>query len=437
MNHPLVEILSQRKHGNIQGVFCICTANPIVIEASMDRLKDADSPLILEATANQVNQFGGYTGMKPDDYVEFVRNIAHKTGFPQERLILGGDHLGPLTWTRLTENEAMKNAEVLVATYVEAGFTKIHLDTSMRLASDDPRVPLPTQVIAMRGVRLMEVAEKAFEKRKKTHQESLPPVYIVGSEVPIPGGSQEDEKDGIRITSASDYLSTVEMYRVIMESNRMLHVWERVVAVVVQPGVEFSDGMVHTYDKSAAKPLIESLEKTEPVIFEGHSTDYQTKESLRFMVNDGIAILKVGPALTYALREALFALCSMEDEWVYGSDERSQFKQKLEKLMIERPGDWNKHYHGDEHQLAFARKYSFSDRARYYLPDRYLITAIDRLIENTKDVPLTLLSQFMPVQFRKVRSGELTHHPYAWVKDVVGCIVDDYLYACERSRDQI
>lgn len=436
MNHPLVEILSQRKHGNLRGVFCVCTANPIVIEASMDRLKEAGSPLILEATANQVNQFGGYTGMKPDDYVRFVRDIAQKTGFPQERLILGGDHLGPLTWTQLAENEAMRNAEVLVASYVAAGFTKIHLDTSMRLASDDPRKELPTQVIAMRGIRLMEVAEKAFEERKRTHGDAVPPVYIVGSEVPIPGGSHEDEKEGIRVTSASDYHSTVEMYRLIMESRRMLHVWERVVAVVVQPGVEFSDGMVHAYDKVAAQSLIDGLEKTAPIVFEGHSTDYQTKASLRLMVNDGIAILKVGPALTYALREALFALCSMEDEWVQGIDERSQFKQKLEKLMIDRPGDWNKHYHGNEHQLAFARKYSFSDRARYYLPDHFLKMAIDQLIENTKDVPVTLLSQFMPVQFRKVRSGELPHHPYAWIKDVVGCIIDDYLYACEKSQDQ-
>ena len=44
------------------------------------------------------------------------------------------------------------------------------------------------------------------------------------------------------------------------------------------------------------------------LVFEAHSTDYQPPESLSRLVIDGFAILKVGPGLTFALREALYAL---------------------------------------------------------------------------------------------------------------------------------
>ena len=51
----------------------------------------------------------------------------------------------------------MSNAEVLIAAYVEAGYTKIHLDCSMSCA-DDPEV-LADEVVASRTARLLRVAE--------------------------------------------------------------------------------------------------------------------------------------------------------------------------------------------------------------------------------------------------------------------------------------
>jgi len=95
--HPLKSLLDQRKHSSIHGIVSICTASPKVIEACFEYYKDKQSPLIIEATANQVNQEGGYTGMKPQDYVDFVYNLARKYDFPLNRLFLGVDHLGPLT----------------------------------------------------------------------------------------------------------------------------------------------------------------------------------------------------------------------------------------------------------------------------------------------------------------------------------------------------
>ena len=428
--HPLKILLDQRHQSELKGIISICTASPMVIEACFDYYKSVKSPLIVEATANQVNQEGGYTGMKPQDYVDFVQKLAEKNQFPLDRLFLGGDHLGPLTWSKLPVEEAMQKAEVLVHDFVLAGFTKIHLDTSMKLA-DDGEVLL-TETIAERGIRLMKVCEAAYLKRKEIYPDALKPDNIIGSEVPIPGGAQEVE-EGLEVTKVDDFKHTVEVYQDLMNKAGLGSVFERVLAVVVQPGVEFSDASVHEYNPVKAKSLVQSLSLYPTLVFEGHSTDYQTKFGLKQMVDDNISILKVGPALTFALREGLFALAHIENAWV-DSSKQSHFIELLEEIMLENPSNWIKHYHGNEHELGIKRKYSFSDRSRYYMPDHRLEEAIKVLFENTKDVPYSLLSQFLPIQYRKVREGQLAYNPELWVKDVVHELLNDYIYAVEKSQ---
>jgi len=430
--NPLQTLIKQRSSSSIKGIFSLCTAHPMVIEAALDHLLDSNIPLLIEATANQVNQFGGYTNMTPIDYRNFVVDLANEKSFPLDRLFFGGDHLGPLIWINLPADEAMDRAEELVRQFVMAGFTKIHLDTSMRLSSDDPNVPLSTQVIAERGIRLMKTAEAAFTHYKSSHPEAYPLVYIIGSEVPIPGGAQEEE--GISVTKADDFRNTVHVYQDLMNKNGLGDVWSQILGVVVQPGVEFGDDSVHIYDRSAASKLIDSLSAFNGLVFEGHSTDYQTQTSLREMVEDGIAILKVGPALTFALREGLFALSYIEDELVT-SDKRSNFRVILDEAMINHPENWKKHYHGSETDLIFKRKYSYSDRSRYYLPDPMVEKAIGVMLENTRSIPASLLSQFMPIQFSKVRSGVLKKDPQSLVMDWVNVLIDDYVYACETKPE--
>ena len=98
------------------------------------------------------------------------------------------------------------------------------------------------------------------------------------------------------------------------------------------------------------------------LVFEGHSTDYQTKYKLRELVEDGVGVLKVGPGLTFAMREALFALSHIEEEALHGTDiEPSHFIDVLEEAMLAKPDKWAKYYTGDENQLRIKRKYSFSD----------------------------------------------------------------------------
>ena len=105
--HPIKKITTAGKNSGVRGVYSACTANFRVIEAVCERALETGTVALVEATANQVNQFGGYTGMLPGDYAAAVRETAKKAGLPESSLILGGDHLGPLTWQNEDEGPAM------------------------------------------------------------------------------------------------------------------------------------------------------------------------------------------------------------------------------------------------------------------------------------------------------------------------------------------
>ena len=435
-NHPLKSIIEAQKKGIPLGIYSACSANELVIEAVMERaLKDNDYVLI-EATANQVNQYGGYTGMKPEDFKNFVLSLAKKVNFPKDKIILGGDHLGPLTWKNLSAEKAMAQSVELIRQFVLAGFTKIHLDTSMHLGDDNLKEKLDTAVIAERGAVLCQIAEKAFAELKLLNPSAPQPVYVVGSEVPIPGGNQ-DEEEGIQVTRVTDFIETVEVFKNAFYKSSLQNAWESVIAVVVQPGVEFGDDTIHEYNREAAKELVNALKEYPNLVFEGHSTDYQTSRALKEMVEDGIAILKVGPGLTFALREGLFALNYIENELFKFSPEinLSNFISVLDATMAKNPENWIKHYHGSGSSIRFARKYSLSDRCRYYLPTNEVRKAIELMMKNLKSVqiPLTLISEYMPIQYTKIRNGLLKNDPESLVKDrVINCI-DKYLYGAKPN----
>ena len=428
MKHPMQEMMEKRRNGIKCGIPSYCTANPLVLETALRRAKLLGTPVLIEATANQVNQYGGYTGMLPKDFYDMVLKMAKEIGVPEHQIILAGDHLGPLTWQNLPEKEAMEKSIELVYQYARAGFTKIHLDTSMKVA-DDPEGLLSTETIARRGAELYKASIRGYEELKAEKPDAMRPVFIIGSEVPIPGGAQEAE-DTLAVTSPDAFKDTVATYKRIFKEAGVEEGWNDVIAVVVQPGVEFGDDQVFLYNHDAAVELCAALKDYPEVCFEGHSTDYQSAECLKNMVQDGIAILKVGPALTYGLREALFSLSFMEKELV-PEEKQAHFIETLEKVMLENPANWQKHYHGDDKQLALARKYSFSDRARYYIGQPEVTDAIDKLFANLKEypIPMNMLHQYMPVTYNKVRDGILPLDPKELAMDGVTNFMLDYEYA--------
>jgi D-tagatose-1,6-bisphosphate aldolase subunit GatZ/KbaZ len=391
-----------------------------------------ESLLLIEATSNQVNQFGGYTGQTPSQFAKFVQEVARSMRFPDERIVLGGDHLGPHVWRNLTSSAAMDKAREMVIEYVRAGFSKIHLDASMPCADDQPdrNRALSDQVVSARAAELCQAAEEAHRTIPRS---TTPPFYVIGTEVPIPGGEQLGS-EAPKVTRTRDLARTLGLAKRAFFARGLQSAWKRVLAIVVQPGVEFGDAIVFPYDSRKAKALAHFLPAGWTGVYEAHSTDYQSREALRQLVADHFAILKVGPWLTFAFREAVFALAAIEQEWLSSRKDisLSGLREALEKAMLDNPLHWKSYYHGDEDALRLAMNYSYSDRARYYWPQPAVAVALERLIGNltTHPAPTSLLSQFLPRQSEAVRAGELLNQPAALIHHHILHVIDQYAYAC-------
>ena len=424
----LEEVVRAQKRGEARGVTSVCSAHPYVLRAALRRAARGGH-LLVEATCNQVNQHGGYTGMTPAAFAHYVSDLARAEGLPIERLILGGDHLGPSVWQRLPAQSAMREAETLIRQCVEAGFVKLHIDASMRLADDDPARPLDVEVASRRGAKLVRAAEDAHAASPGGDS----PRYVIGTEVPSPGGSLE-RTGRVEVTAVEAVRHTIDAAREAFLRHDLAAAWERVMAVVVQPGVEFGDDFVLDYDPAAARELSALIAQDPRLVFEAHSTDYQRPESLRAMVRDHFAVLKVGPALTFAFREAVFALARIEDELLAGpqAPDRSRVVEVLDQAMLRRPEHWVRHYHGTESELARARKYSLSDRSRYYWADDEVRWALDRLVANltARPIPWALLSPLLPRAAERVRTGEVANEPHAILVEAVDGVLEGYAAAC-------
>ena len=420
----LDEVIRAQKQGEVRGIASICSANPFVLEAS---LLHSRGVVLIESTCNQVNQYGGYTGMTPADFVRRVGELADKHRIPRERVLIGGDHLGPNPWKDEPADRAMEKARVLVRECVRAGYVKIHLDASMRCADDSPERPLDEEISAQRAAELARVAEDAFASSSSGQP---PPRYVIGTEVPPPGGIQGEEGT-LSVTPVDDVARTIEITRAAFLRQGLEDAWERVIAVVVQPGVEYGDQAIFEYQPERAAGLSRFIERHDRLIYEAHSTDYQTREALRHLVRDHFAILKVGPALTFAFREAVFALAMIEEE-LPSLVSPSRVREALEAAMLANPAHWAKYYSGTPDEQRFARRYSLSDRSRYYWPVPAVQKALSRLLQTLsgQPIPLTLLSQYLPLQYRRVREGTLENAPRALIMDKIGSVLADYAYAC-------
>ncbi|MDR6666010.1 D-tagatose-1,6-bisphosphate aldolase subunit GatZ/KbaZ [Rhizobium sp. 1399] len=383
----LAKLFGERGLPLPRGITSVCSAHPLVIEATLRHAARRGDVVLIEATCNQVNQEGGYTGMKPVDFRAFIERIATEVGFPANRIILGGDHLGPNPWRKLAAEDAMARAEAMVTAYVEAGFEKLHLDTSMGCAGEP--VALADELTAARAARLAKAAEEAARRSGRRL-----PVYVIGTEVPPPGGATH-ALDELEITRREAALRTLDVHRWAFAEAGVSPALERVIAIVVQPGVEFGNANVALYRPERAQNLISALDEMKGLLFEAHSTDYQPTAALSALVDGGFAILKVGPGLTFALREALYGLDAIAG--ILGDGRPgSGLAAAMEEIMLAEPSHWAGHYGGTADEQRLQRHFSYSDRIRYYWPDARAAAAVDELLARLPDeIPETLISQHL------------------------------------------
>ncbi len=417
------DVVARHKAGRSVGVYSACSAHPLVIEAALKSVRRQSGPVLIEATSNQVNQDGGYTGMRPADFSRYVLAIAARLGVPGEQVLLGGDHLGPNCWQDLPAEAAMAKAEQLIADYVAAGFRKIHLDCSMSCA-DDP-TPLTDAIVAQRAARLCVVAEKTWSRVG-----GEAPVYVVGTEVPVPGGAKESLTE-LALTEPKAAAATIDAHCEAFRSAGLHDAWPRVIGLVVQPGVEFDHHKVIDFHAARAADLASVVEAQPYMVYEAHSTDYQTPANLRALVRHHFAILKVGPGLTFAMREALWGLDEVEREWL-GADRSSRLRETVQQAMTAAPRYWNKYYLSGGRRLALDQQYSLSDRIRYYWPAPEVETALNRLLANldSNPPPLTLLSQYLPLQYEAIRAGRIGPCARELVLHSIEQVLQQYSAAC-------
>lgn len=431
LNSIIKRIVDEKFFDNPPGIFSICSSNKIVLEACMHFCKKVEIPILIEATCNQVNQYGGYTGLKPKDFALLIRNLAIEIGFNINNVFIGGDHLGPSVWTSETPEIALQKSKEMIRQYVYANFKKFHLDASMPCLGDP--VPIPHEIVAEREAILCKAIFDACDSAGKDIDEM---VFVIGTEVPTPGGSSIESPE-LKISSVQDTKNSIELSKAAFYSQHIERAWEKTLAFVVQPGVEFGDSTIHQYDKNNASDLSHMIEDYPNLVFEAHSTDFQLRKNLKQMVNDHFAILKVGPALTFSFREAVFALEMIEQILLNKKESTfSNFQTILDKVMLTNPQHWEKHFASEPTRSFFQRKFSFLDRSRYYWADSRVDSAFQLLIKNlhSNPIPLGLLSQFMPYQFDQVLSGEIENSPLELIYSHIERVIENYFFACYQNQ---
>ncbi|MDA8139482.1 MAG: class II D-tagatose-bisphosphate aldolase, non-catalytic subunit [Desulfobacteraceae bacterium] len=428
MTAYLTQLKQRHLRGEAGGLFAVCSAHPLVLRTAMEMAVAHANPLLIEATANQVNQSGGYTGMTPARFATFVYRLAAEVGLPQQRVILGADHLGPHVWRREPSAKAMQKAEVLISQCVEAGFQKLHLDTATG-CEDDPSALLPVDVTAERAARLCQAAEESAHRKQLESR----PLYIIGHEVPTPGGGLIQGQD-VAITESSQLAAAIAENEKAFQKSGLSAAWHRVMAVVVQPGVDFGDHTVAAYQPERAQHLSQAHAQLPGIMtYEIHATDFQTPAALKQMVQDHFLLLKVGPALTFAMRRALYALAQIEDQ-LPGIERPSQLIHVMERLMTARPGHWQTTYQGDAQELEALRHGSLRDRIRYYWSYPEAQNAVAQLIENLQQpLPAELVQEHLPDLFSTIHQAGLDGDPVAMVQLAIQDTLRPYMEACWRS----
>jgi D-tagatose-bisphosphate aldolase class II non-catalytic subunit len=381
-SNRLREIVAKNRSGQALGVPSWCTAHPQTLGAILRAHCNCDDPILIEATCNQVNQHGGYTGMNPARFRAFVEGLAADAGVDPGRIILGGDHLGPNPWKSGSAREAMAQARDLVRAYIEAGFDKIHLDASMACADDGT---LSEAAMAERAAELCAEAEAAKGAKD--------PVYIIGTEVPIPGGELQ-MLDALAVTPPEAALRSFALHRSAFAKRGVGAAMQRVIGLVVQPGVDMGNVQVFEFDRKKAEALSAAAHQIPDIVFEAHSTDFQSEAALTALVAAHFAILKVGPSLTFAFREAIVAMAAIEERLAVSNP--SDIVRILLAAMDADPVHWRNYIAADP-QEGLLKLYGLSDRIRYYWPTRNVAAALKTLTGNidAANVPPGLLWQFV------------------------------------------
>ena len=248
---------------------------------------------------------------------------------------------------------------------------------------------------------------------------------FTGSEVPVPGG-ETGRHATLAVTTPEAARRTLDLHRTAFAARGLDDAFGRVVGLVTQPGVDFGNDQIIGYQRAPAAGLAASAVALGGPLFEAHSTDYQTVGALGHLVRDHFAILKVGPELTFAYRQAVMALERLEALMGLAP---SGVTDALLAAMRARPADWRA-YVEDGPRETTLMLFGLSDRLRYYWPDAAVQQAQARLfaaLRQARPEP-GLVAQ---VTGGLVAATDPASLPETVIRRMVGAVVQKYRTATQ------
>jgi len=210
-HYALRMIVEGNRRGEQIGIPSWCTAHPLTLRAILEAHRYDDEPILIEASGDQVNQFGGSSGLTPATLRMLVENIADETDVDPRRIILGGHQLGPGPWKNRSASVASELSRDMVKAHVEAGFTKLHFDAS---AADGGDTKASEQTEAERIAGLCAVAEGSRAKGATMAcvLEAKPRRQERGQ------GRETHPHDGLSVTRPDDVVRCVDLHRSAFET---------------------------------------------------------------------------------------------------------------------------------------------------------------------------------------------------------------------------
>ena len=358
----LLDIARDNRAGAATGVAAFRTANAEI-------LRTIFRPILIDASAGAVNLAGGYAGMTPSGFRNFLDIVAAGEGVDPARIVLGGSRLGPALWRDEPASIAMGRTVQLVEACVEGGYDKLHVDTSIPCVDDGT---LSIEARIARATILCQAAERAAAGR--------PLLYTISITNAAPAGT----------TTPADVHRLFELTERAFTAASIRPALERIVSVAVDFG-----GFSTSPDFPGLAALAGTIFEVPYAVLEAASADYQDEAILRALLGSRVAILGIGPELGAAFRQAVVAMSHIE-AWLGGRP--SGVLTLLETELTGGGGD-----------APAPGLFALDDPARRHWAGPRLAAAVQRLFANidAAAAPPGLLAQYVP-HLRQAGTGRLS-----------------------------
>ena len=265
-------------------LLAVCPTSDAVLRAALSAASEAQAPLLLAATRNQVDVDGGYTRWTPAAFTERVCMLCGEMADPPPVLCCL-DHGGP--WCKDAERRAnaswttaLEGTQATLRAALQAGYRYAHIDTTIDPHHDGPP---PVSLMVERAVTLIEWTEA-----HRTAQGYPPVTYEVGVEEEAPGEWENHLK---RLQEFLDQLHA---------ALRPAHYPAFVVSDV---GTSFATGDFH--EEKARRVVAQA--QAHGALVKSHYSDFVTP--LDGFARAGIGGANIGPGLSAVEYDAL---CELE-----------------------------------------------------------------------------------------------------------------------------